>query len=1146
MQLALFILSLQLACIASEGENVRLGENAGLRRRLSSRILQAGQVQEEGGVRISRNRARIRSRQPEIIDITEEDNKVVIDGVSHDKIESRQGVRKGVKKSVKKKASKGLLKQQILNRLVTTEPVQIAKEVDGSEPVSGRKVLKRKKGRKIARSDQSDTFKAEQISQSEPVSSVKLSRHRLPIGRSYRRHPISKTDQETPIETSTRPETTTTVNPVLIWKQQAALAEQKPKPHLNGIRRGPGIGSGISRRRKNFRRNNGKTADNLIKGDNSDVSENQLNVVEKSRRTPVPFSIRIKSIESTDKTKKDLLKAKHSSDRTSSSRSFSFNNTNSISQEINPQAGIVQASARRIPSFRRNKHTFSSENSDKKLGIGNNVNSLRRLNHQKESLVNDPSVSEPKKSKVEEEHEKTVRRPRIKPSRPGEVKATSHSRSSVTTSVTSTSFSVTHNGERTIQNSASKKKSIDHRNKIPPRRRGRLPPRRGQNETVSNERTNSKTSNRVDIRQKTKIDPRARSRGHPLQEDSGKLNDDSIINSTPSTIASIAKKTNKKVQEQFPRLTDTNLATSEHKINQDLHEQNKSSEIQRLSTDLVQEENIAGKETEMKLNLNREINTKEGEIDNGKEPPSNDANTANYSFQLESERNPSSALKDRTNQNGNTLLRENDIPAITNRKFLRSKSLTGEKEKKNTVSNSERTRRPINLSRDIERSKTPAKSQVDNTSKVRFNPRIRNRGRRPDKVENKDSTKSTKPIRISNRQPNNQQSSQTENSAAKQLSTNQILDDTPASINENIRNTIRNKEAVAHLTNVSNKDGAAVETDSTNVSDTIKTNRKPLGNTSTESNHEKKSNLNEKLPSNRLISGSRRRRPVPTQQTSDPDPGNDIKDNNKVSKVERPRSFNHRFRQQFTSSNRQKPNEDAKPVGSTARQSGRSRNRLAVQTAPRTQGASQTQEVKSVPKNYFDIAYKHAEVTWAQDPFRKSSDDIEGPTFDIDYTKDPNYNSADNEGPVGTFSNFGKEENFISAQPQPLPTTPRRLPTTREENIKLIDFQSVSSFPRRLPSSHLDDKAEEENIKLRDFQSVSSESFPRRLPTSHLGDKIQEENIKLRDFQSVSSESFGSFSEPDPVFIPLFTPDLTKHVPEDSPLFQPFTISVHL
>merc|ERR1712083_748258 len=287
------------------------------------------------------------------------------------------------------------------------------------------------------------------------------------------------------------------------------------------------------------------------------------------------------------------------------------------------------------------------------------------------------------------------------------------------------------------------------------------------------------------------------------------------------------------------------------------------------------------------------------------------------------------------------------------------------------------------------------------------------------------------------------------------------------------------------------------------------TNRKPIGNTSAE-----KIKLNEKLPSNRHISGSRRRGQVPRQRISDPDQGSDITDNNEVSKAERPRSFNHRFRQRFTSSNRQKPDEDVKPVGSTARQSGRARNRLAVQTAPRTQGASQTEGVKSVPKNYFDIAYKHAEVTWAQDPFRKSSDDIEGPKFDIDYTKDPNYNSADNEGPVGTFSNFGKEEKSISVQP-------------------------LATIPKRLPSSHLDDKP-------RDFQSVSSVSFPRRLPTSHLGEKIDEENIKLRDFQSVSSESFGSFSEPGPVFIPLFTPDLTKHVPEDSPLFQPFTISVHL
>merc|ERR1712083_134588 len=343
-----------------------------------------------------------------------------------------------------------------------------------------------------------------------------------------------------------------------------------------------------------------------------------------------------------------------------------FNNTNSISQEISPQTEIDRASARRIPNFRKNKHIFSSENSENKLQIANNVHSLRRLNHQKENLINAQSVSEPKESKVEEEHKNIFRRPRIKPGKPGEIKeAKSHSRSSVTTSVTSTSFSVTHNGEGVIQNDASKKKSIDHRNNLPPRRRGRLPSRRGKNETVANERPNSKTSKRVDIRLKSKIDPRARSRGHPFKEDSGKLNKESIITSTPTTIASIAKKTNKKVQKQFPRLSGTNLATSEHKINQELYGQNKSSEIQRLSTDLVQKENFEEKETEM--------NTKEGGLDDGKELPS--TKTEKYSFRLESERDPPSALKDKTNQNRNTHLGENDGPIITNRKFLISKSL---------------------------------------------------------------------------------------------------------------------------------------------------------------------------------------------------------------------------------------------------------------------------------------------------------------------------------------------------------------------------------------------------------------------------------------------------------------------------------------
>ena len=117
MQLYLLILSLQLAHIVCAGESLRHSENAGLRRRQSSSSLQAGQVQEEGVVRVSRKRARISSG------LEEDDNRAE----SEDQIESRRGVRKGVRKTAKKEDGRGLLKQQILGRPGIAEPVQISK-----------------------------------------------------------------------------------------------------------------------------------------------------------------------------------------------------------------------------------------------------------------------------------------------------------------------------------------------------------------------------------------------------------------------------------------------------------------------------------------------------------------------------------------------------------------------------------------------------------------------------------------------------------------------------------------------------------------------------------------------------------------------------------------------------------------------------------------------------------------------------------------------------------------------------------------------------------------------------------------------------------------------------------------------------------
>ena len=47
--------------------------------------------------------------------------------------------------------------------------------------------------------------------------------------------------------------------------------------------------------------------------------------------------------------------------------------------------------------------------------------------------------------------------------------------------------------------------------------------------------------------------------------------------------------------------------------------------------------------------------------------------------------------------------------------------------------------------------------------------------------------------------------------------------------------------------------------------------------------------------------------------------------------------------------------------------------------------------------------------------------------------------------------------------------------------------------------------------------------------------------------RTMSSEHFGLFSDPDPVFVPFFVPDLSKKEQADEhQFFTPFSFSVHL
>ena len=115
---------------------------------------------------------------------------------------------------------------------------------------------------------------------------------------------------------------------------------------------------------------------------------------------------------------------------------------------------------------------------------------------------------------------------------------------------------------------------------------------------------------------------------------------------------------------------------------------------------------------------------------------------------------------------------------------------------------------------------------------------------------------------------------------------------------------------------------------------------------------------------------------------------------------------------------------------------------------------------------------------------------MEGPQFDIDYTKDPNYNSEDNEGPVEKISNFGTEEG----------------------SLRPVSF--VPSIQR---------------------------TRQRQQGTEN------KDNPSMHNFEAVTRDHFGLFSDSDPVFVPFSVPDLRKQDQAgEQQFFQPFSFSVDL
>ena len=115
-----------------------------------------------------------------------------------------------------------------------------------SEQEQERRIVKRKKERRI--------LKVDVGLQKGSNNNLQALNKRFLNRQLHQRNPVLS--QEKSVETTTMAvKTTTTVNPVLIWRQQAAVAEQEPR--ISGSGRRAGGGRGRSRRRKINRNKNG-------------------------------------------------------------------------------------------------------------------------------------------------------------------------------------------------------------------------------------------------------------------------------------------------------------------------------------------------------------------------------------------------------------------------------------------------------------------------------------------------------------------------------------------------------------------------------------------------------------------------------------------------------------------------------------------------------------------------------------------------------------------------------------------------------------------------------------------------------------------------------------------------------------------------
>jgi len=606
------------------------------------------------------------------------------------------------------------------------------------------------------------------------------------------------------------------------------------------------------------------------------------------------------------------------------------------------------------------------------------------------------------------------------------------------------------------------------------RRRAHLPQRKINNNPVlqiSEKKFNSKKTvpTRIDQRLKSEFDPRRSDKKSKGTE-----------HSTIASIKGIARKENVPTTKQIEH--QPTVAEPTQKKKEVLTKENLNTNIviptiaplfdnknfARVKEDTViknPEDNTFGKIYQLRSNSVNKSTT----MERNPETTPNDDKNKRYRFRLESRRDLNNTQETKISKNLNIIPSFITISEPLTRKINEPESSHSSKA-------------------NIRRNKKD-KKRVDHRIESRFDPQIKSRARsfKTELVDdNSDPNSTPKPIRTEELQ----QSSLTYPIQNIQKDANFSTQDDTTLMKSN-----KQKEEPVQETNVLEK----LNQIQTDPNKKIKKSEKASKKYTFSSNTRKEANLLENKDGTEHVNPPSSRRGNLLQRKSNHKEISKVptQTNIRSQRIE-PRRITQRLKQSFDPRKRHNPkvemNEDAvKPINLAK----------AKNNPSSTQKHSKTSSGEENPsEEYFDIAFKHAEVTWAQDPFRKVNGQVDGPSFDIDYSKDPNYNSNDNEGSAGKFSNFAKE-----------------LKSSRTKSSENVNYGSNRYL----------------------FVPRKQRTRQRQTPRTHT------DRTQLEDIEGVSIETVGSSSSTDPVLIPFFVPDLSRlEQSNKQPLFEPFSFSVNL